>query len=221
MVLTPVVDGVEAWLRLYGFIPPQLEDVLPWLFAYPLLSFFLYLVLEDFVDYWRHRLQHAVPPWWALHSLHHSQRQLSLWADDRNHLLDDVIKGLWATGLAWVIGVPPGQFVAWIMVTRVVESLSHANVRLSFGTLGSRLLVGPQFHRVHHAMSLGHEGRHHGCNFATLFPAWDILFGTANFTRQYVTTGIADQLQGQDYGETVARQQWLGVQRLVTRIWRS
>ena len=218
-VLTPALDGLEGRLRLYGFIPPTLEDVLPWLSDHPLVSFLLYLVLVDFVEYWRHRLQHTIRPWWALHSVHHSQRQLSLWADDRNHVLDDVITGLWEAALAWVIGVPPGQFVAWVMVTRLIESLSHANVRLSFGTLGNRLLVGPRFHRVHHAMSLGHDGAHHGCNFATLLPVWDILFGTANFTPQSVATGIADQGHGRDYGDTVLRQQWLGCKRFVTSFW--
>jgi len=213
-LLTPLIDGLEGWMRLYGYIPLKLEDLLPWLVTYPLVSFFLYLVLIDGAEYWCHRLQHALGPWWALHSVHHSQRQLSLWADDRNHVLDDVMTGLWGAALAWVIGVPPEQFVAWVILTRLLESLSHTNVRWSFGTIGSRLLVGPQFHRVHHAMGLGHDGTHHGCNFATLFPIWDILFGTANFTRQPVATGIADQLLGQDYGDTWLRQQWLGCQRL-------
>jgi sterol desaturase/sphingolipid hydroxylase (fatty acid hydroxylase superfamily) len=217
-VLTPAIDGIEGWLRLYGYIPPELEEVLPGLANYPLVSFFLYLVLIDGAEYWRHRLQHTLRPWWALHSVHHSQRQLSLWSDERNHVLDDVMTSLWGAVLAWIIGVPPEQFVAWIMVTRLIESLSHANVRWSFGTIGSRLLVGPQFHRVHHAMTLGHDGPKHGCNFAALFPLWDILFGTANFTRQFVATGIADQLHGQDYGDTWLRQQWLGCKRLVDSI---
>lgn len=213
-LLTPLVDEMESWLRLWGFIPPKLEDVFPWLLSYPFVSFIGYLVIIDFCDYWRHRFQHRSPSWWALHSLHHSQRQLSLWADDRNHLLDDVLSGLWSTGLAWLIGVPPGQFIAWVMVTRMVESLSHANIRVPFGAIGERLVVSPRFHRVHHAMEIGHDGPQRGCNFATLLPVWDIMFGTANFTTQYVTTGVTDQLSGRDYGETFWRQQWLGCKRL-------
>jgi sterol desaturase/sphingolipid hydroxylase (fatty acid hydroxylase superfamily) len=33
-----------------------------------------------------------------------------------------------------------------------------------------------------------------GCNFAVLFPVWDMLFGTARFDGTYEATGIRDQL---------------------------
>jgi len=217
-LLTPVVNAADAELRMVGYIPAGLENVLPALAASPFATFLVYLLVLDFADYWRHRLQHRLAFWWALHSVHHSQRQLSFWADDRNHLLDDVIAGLWFTAVAFVIGVPPGQFVAVVMVMRFVESLSHANVRLGFGAVGERLLVSPRFHRIHHAIRLGHEGRHFGCNFATLFPVWDILFRTADFRREAVSTGIADQLDGRDYGEGFLAQQWLGLKRLAAAL---
>ena len=216
-VLTPLVDGFDAQLRTWGYIPPNLENLIPLLALSPLAAFCAYLLVLDLADYWRHRLQHRLRVWWALHSLHHSQRQMTFWNDDRNHLLDELIAGLWFAAVAFLIGVPPGQFVAAVMLTRFVESLSHANVRLDFGRIGSRLLVGPRFHRTHHAVGIGHEGVHHGCNFATLFPLWDIVFGTANFSYRGVETGVADQLQGRDYGAGFFAQQWLGLKRLVAR----
>lgn len=212
-LLTPLIDGVDAQLRLFGYIPPGLEDLVPGLISAPFAAFLVYLVVLDFADYWRHRLQHRFAFWWALHSVHHSQRQLSFWADDRNHLLDDVIAGLWFALVAFLIGLPPGQFIAAVLVMRFVESLSHANVRLGFGRIGERLLVSPRFHRTHHAIGIGHDGRYYGCNFATLFPVWDVLFGTACFMRRAEPTGIADQLDGRDYGETFLAQQWLGLKR--------
>jgi sterol desaturase/sphingolipid hydroxylase (fatty acid hydroxylase superfamily) len=189
-LLTPVVDGMEAQLRLLGYIPYGLEELFPWLVASPIAAFLAYLVVLDFADYWRHRLQHRWGLWWALHSLHHSQRQMSLWTDDRNHLLDDVIGGLWFAAVAFVIGLGPAEFVAAMLTIRFVESLSHANVRVSFGRIGDRLLVSPRFHRTHHGVGIGHEGARYGCNFATLFPLWDMLFGTANFAYRGTATGI-------------------------------
>ena len=59
-----------------------------------------------------------------------------------------------------------------------------------------------------------HEGRHGGCNFATLFPIWDLLFGSATFLRQMPATGVRDQLQGRDYGQGFIQQQLLGLLRL-------
>lgn len=103
--------------------------------------------------------------------------------------------------VALFIGVPSQQFALIVIVVRMVESLSHANTRLRVGWLGERLLVSPQFHRLHHGIAIGHEGPARGCNFAPLFPLWDILLRTANFSHDRVPTGISDQLQGKDYGD--------------------
>jgi sterol desaturase/sphingolipid hydroxylase (fatty acid hydroxylase superfamily) len=215
LLLLPVVDGIDGWLRMHDFIPPKLEDALPFLANSPLVSFLAYLVILDFVAYWLHRWQHRFNAWWALHSLHHSQRQMSFWSDDRNHLLDDVlIDGAFAL-VALLIGVAPAQFVMLIVASRVVESLSHANLKLSFGRVGEYLLVSPRFHRMHHAIGMGHEGQKRGCNFAVLFPIWDVLFHTANFAADFPQTGVRDQLDGRDYGRSFWAQQILGVKRLI------
>jgi sterol desaturase/sphingolipid hydroxylase (fatty acid hydroxylase superfamily) len=212
--LLPIIDLLDGALRMHDIIPPKLEDFLPWLHAHPLVSFLFYLVLLDFVAYWLHRGQHRYNWWWSLHALHHSQREMSFWSDDRNHLLDDfIVDGAFAL-VALLIGVPPEQFIAVIVASRVVESLSHANLRLHFGRIGEMMLVSPRFHRVHHAIGLGHEGRTQGCNFAVLFPIWDVMFGTANMEKIFPATGIRDQLDGREYGDTFWRQHWLGLRRL-------
>jgi len=205
---------LEIWLRMHDIVRPNIEDLIPWLERNSIGAFVIYLLLLDFVEYWTHRWQHKFNWWWALHSLHHSQRQMTFWADDRNHVLDDVVTSIVTALAALAIGVPSGQFFLLIIAGRAIESLSHVNARISFGWLGERLLVSPRFHRAHHAIGIGHEGRHQGCNFATLFPVWDVLFGTANFNLGYQPTGIRDQLDGRDYGIGFWRQQWLGLVRL-------
>ena len=214
LLLVPIVDAIDGSLRMHDIIPFKLEDGLPFLNDSPWLSFFFYLVILDFVAYWLHRGQHQFNPWWALHSLHHSQRQMSFWSDDRNHLLDDfIVDGAFAM-VALLIGVAPAQFVTIVIATRVVESLSHANLKMSFGRIGEYLLVSPRFHRVHHGIGVGHEGLARGCNFAVLFPLWDVIFRTANFENSYPSTGVRDQLDGAEYGRGFWAQQWLGLQRL-------
>ena len=216
-LLLPVVDGLEGWLRMHDYIPPKIEDAFPSLLAHPFASFLVYLVIIDFAMYWIHRAQHQLGFWWALHALHHSQREMTFWTDDRNHLLDMVITDAVLALVALAVGVPPGQFVLLVAFSRALESLSHANVRMSFGRVGEWLFVSPRFHRVHHAIGLGHEGGKQGCNFAVLFPVWDHLFGTADARREYPATGIRDQLTGRDYGEGFWRQQWLGLKRMAGR----
>ncbi len=214
LLMTPLVDSLDGWLRMQDIIPPKLEDALPFLHSSPLLSFIFYLFILDFLGYCLHRGQHQINVWWALHSLHHSQRHMSFWSDDRNHLLDDfLIDGAFALA-ALLIGVAPAQFVTIVIASRVLQSLAHANLRLSFGRIGEYLLVSPRYHRVHHAMGLGHTGLHQGCNFAVLFPMWDVLFRTANFENIYPATGVSDQLEGRDYGSTFLSQHWLALGRV-------
>ncbi|WP_170979156.1 sterol desaturase family protein [Roseomonas sp. HF4] len=180
VLLFPIRSWIEATLMAHGLVAPTLDALIPGLREAPALAFLVYLVILDFGEYWRHRFQHSVGWWWALHSVHHAQTQMTFWTDDRNHLLDDVIAALWFGGIALLIGVPPGQFPLLVLVTRVAESLSHANVRISFGRVGERLFVSPRFHRAHHGvLSVAEQGR----NYAVLLPVWDWMFGTADFRR--------------------------------------
>lgn len=214
LILTPAFDWVNGSLRMSGIIPPNLEDLIPAFKDAPFLSAFAYLLILDFADYWRHRMQHRFRIWWALHALHHSQQKMTFWSDDREHLLDQLIAAAWRAVIGLAIGVPPVQFLVVTLISGAIESLSHANVRLSFGAIGERLVVSPRFHRVHHAVEVGHEGKRYGCNFAQVFSLWDVIFGTANFDASFHRTGIADQLQGRDYGRGFWAQQWLGLRRM-------
>jgi sterol desaturase/sphingolipid hydroxylase (fatty acid hydroxylase superfamily) len=214
MLLVIPVGEVDAWLRMNDIVRPNIEDLIPGIARNGIAAFLIYLMVFDLAEYWAHRLQHRFNWWWALHSLHHSQRQMSFWTDDRNHLLDDMLTSALLALVALGIGVPSEQFVTIIIGTRMIESLSHVNARVDFGWLGNRLLVSPPFHRRHHAIGVGHEGQYRGVNFAVLFPLWDMLFRTADFTRGYQPTGIRDQLEGRDYGIGFWRQQWLGLARL-------
>jgi hypothetical protein len=100
----------------------QLEDLFPALEDAPLLSFLIYLILLDFAEYWRHRLSHTLRWWWALHAIHHSQRQMTLWTDSRNHLLDDLIGGFWFAVIALLIGVPPGHFIVLLIAVKTSKT---------------------------------------------------------------------------------------------------
>ena len=49
--------------------------------------------------------------WWALHSLHHSQRQVTVWSDDRNHIVDDLLMTLALVVFAQFVGVQPDDYI--------------------------------------------------------------------------------------------------------------
>ncbi|WP_225784024.1 sterol desaturase family protein [Xenophilus sp. Marseille-Q4582] len=245
LLVDPLFDALLGALRSAGWGTLHLDQLWPGVTDIAWVSLLMYLVVLDFVEYLIHRGQHRWQWWWSLHALHHSQRQMTMWSDNRNHLLDDLLHDAIIVLVAQLIGVAPGQFIAVVALTQLSESLQHANLRLGFGRWGERLWVSPAFHRTHHAIGLGHEravtpapagasvpagagpapaaARLGGCNFGVLLPWWDQLFGSADFSGRYPDTGIRDQVepdaQGRvrDYGRGFWGQQWLGLCRLVGR----
>ena len=220
--LQPWFDDAFGVLRTAGLGTFHLDQIWPGVTDNAVFSLAIYLVVFDFLGYWLHRGQHQLAWWWQLHSLHHSQRQMTMWSDNRNHLLDSILSDSLIVLAAQLIGVAPEQFIIIVAFTQLSESFQHANIRLGFGRIGERLWVSPRFHRLHHSIGIGHESHGPktlgGHNFGILLPFWDMLFGTANFEPRYDATGIRDQVEkNRDYGAGFWSQQWLGLKRLARR----
>jgi sterol desaturase/sphingolipid hydroxylase (fatty acid hydroxylase superfamily) len=208
---------LQVWLNGFltdnGYVPPTLEGFFPFLMGHQALTFVIYLLILDCADYWRHRLSHTFRWWYALHSVHHAQRQMTFWSDDRNHVLDDVVAFVWFMVLGLLIGIPPMQFPLIILLLRLLESMSHANARIGFGAIGNRLLISPRFHRAHHGIRAAGQK---SCNYGAIFPFWDMIFGTADFSREYVQTGDPSAEEAMATG-TWLQQQAAGFRRMFRR----
>ena len=207
MVTYPISNEIDYLVRAWGYAPPRLERLLPWLHDSALASFLVYFALYDFAAYWLHRAQHRFSWWWALHSLHHSQRRVTVWSDDRNHIVDNLLVTVALVIFAQFVGVQPEDYILILMIGRLIESWSHANVDMSFGRVGERLIVGPRFHRLHHALASPDERHIQDHNFAPVFPIWDMLFGTAIYDDKRRPTGVDNPLIDADNGRGWATQQ--------------
>jgi sterol desaturase/sphingolipid hydroxylase (fatty acid hydroxylase superfamily) len=199
---------VDSILHDFRFERLNVELWWPPLTSLPLISFLIYLILLDLVDYLYHRASHTFHWWWQLHSLHHSQTVMTAWSDNRNHILDDILRATLFAFFALLFGVSPGQFIALVVVSQFIQSWQHANVRVSLGRF-QYFIVSPMFHRMHHAVGFGHEvigkpGVLGGCNFGVLFPWWDIVFRTAIFPTEVYPTGV----RGLSVSNNVFIQQW-------------
>ncbi|GAA0712119.1 sterol desaturase family protein [Dokdonella soli] len=207
---TPRMEG--------GVSPLQLDVRVPWFRSHPVALFVAYFTISDFVYYLVHRLQHALPWWWALHSLHHSQRQLSCWSNDRDSIPDDFLEATIIAGVAQLIGVAPVQYALLILLGELLQNFSHANVRLRFGRVIDKLLVDPPYHRLHHMVGDPARPGLQNCNFSFVFPVWDIVFGTALYGEPARPCGVADAGIDADNELGLVAQQGAALRRFLNAI---
>jgi len=199
---------IDSVLHDFRFGRLNVESWYPSVTAIPLVSFCIYFILLDFVEYLYHRASHTFNWWWQLHALHHSQTQMTAWSDDRNHILDDIMHAVVFAFFALLFGVSPSQFIVLVVLSQLIQSWQHANIKVDLGIF-KYALVSPMFHRLHHAVGYGYEAKGKpgvlgGCNFGVLFPWWDMLFNTAIFTKQVHPTGVRDL----SLSPHVLQQQW-------------
>ncbi|NII09124.1 sterol desaturase family protein [Oleiagrimonas sp. C23AA] len=224
LMLQPFTYEVGQWFGSTGSSSGDSQDslitlqqLIPWLHGHSVIQFLIYFALFDLVYYLIHRLQHAVPWWWALHSLHHSQRQLNCWSNDRDHYLDDLFEVLIISLVSLLIGVQPVDYALLILTGDLVQIFSHANVRIRFGKVLDKVLVDPRYHRLHH-MRVDPERPHlHDCNFALVFPIWDILFRTALYNEPLHPCGVDAAEIDADNDKGFLGQQGAGL----ARFWRA
>ncbi len=202
---------IDSILHDFRFDRFNVESWWPGITSIPVVSFLIYLVLLDFVEYLYHRASHTFNWWWQLHALHHSQTIMTAWSDNRNHLLDDVMRASVMAFFALLFGVSPGQFIALVALSQFIQSWQHSNIKVHLGP-AQYLMVSPMFHRMHHAVGYGHEAQGKpgvlgGCNFGVLFPWWDMMFATAIFPKEVYPTGVRNLLVSQN----ILIQQWQGL----------
>jgi len=133
----------------------------------------LVLVLADLIGTLWHRARHQGGIWWRLHAIHHSSDHLDWLAAARTHPFDAMSASMLQTLVLLPLGFDFVAVGAALPALGLYAVFVHANVSFRFGPL-RYLVATPAFHRWHHAADLEGEG----CNFAGLFPVWDLLMGT-------------------------------------------
>jgi sterol desaturase/sphingolipid hydroxylase (fatty acid hydroxylase superfamily) len=218
LVLTPLANafGGDAGMTDAG---SGLAHWLPWFEQHPLALFLVYYVIYDFVYYWMHRTQHAIPWWWALHSMHHSQRQMSCWTNDRGSYVDGFLQSMVLATVGLFIGVEPEQFALLMFIGELAQNFSHTNVRFGFGRVFEKVFVDPRFHRLHHMRVDPERPTLHDCNYGQVLSVWDVVFGTALYGEAPRATGVGDPTVDADNGRGLLAMQWGAFRRFWGAVW--
>jgi sterol desaturase/sphingolipid hydroxylase (fatty acid hydroxylase superfamily) len=211
--------NLQAWalqaLAAITLLPLLLALELPSLLdgaAMPLWAGALvFVLLHDALEYFYHRAQHAVPLLWSMHSLHHSDPNMSALTTNRHFWGDQLIKAVTIWPLAALVIAPTPMMLGIYSMASLWHIVVHSRLLISFGPL-SWLLNSPAYHRRHHSCL----PEHYNSNFSALFPIFDVLCGSYNRPDGWPPTGLdrephslLDLLawpvrQGEDAAEPVA-----------------
>lgn len=213
LALTPLAQSIGSAEQGVSAPFQGLLHYIPNIDAHPYLAFGLYYVVYDLSYYWMHRAQHTIPWWWALHSMHHSQRQVSCWSNERVSWLDIVLQSTMLATVGHLMGVDVSQFALLILTSQLVQELSHTNTRLGFGKFFERIFVDPRFHRLHHMRVDPARPHLHDCNYGQVLTLWDNLFGTALYGEPTRPTGVGDPTVDADNGRGMLAMQWYALRR--------
>jgi sterol desaturase/sphingolipid hydroxylase (fatty acid hydroxylase superfamily) len=158
------------------------------------------ILTSDFVGYWNHRWRHASRYAWAFHTVHHSQKTLTVATTFRFHFLDETFLRLWLFIPFQLLGTTITTWLTLDFIMAWLLAVQHSEWDWSYGWLG-RVFVSPVFHRKHHST----EARLQNKNFSMLFSFWDDLFGTADRVSPAPTIyGLADNRVDETlYGQIV------------------
>ncbi len=185
IILYPVIGFLHGLFDQHlGFLTLSKAVAIP-----IILQIIAALLLAEFFIWFNHFIRHKIPALWFFHAVHHSQKELNLFTDDRAHIVDLVVGQLLTFIPFFIFDVSNLYVVAVIAIYKPIHNrFIHANLKINLGWLGL-VFTSPQFHRVHHSV----EPEHADKNFGVYFSIYDYLFGTAWLDHHvYPRTGIAD-----------------------------
>jgi sterol desaturase/sphingolipid hydroxylase (fatty acid hydroxylase superfamily) len=164
-----------------GTFRPQLEAalgvVLPaWPIADAALSFVAGLLLLDLMRYAVHRCKHAVPFFWRLHALHHSDPDVDVTTSVRHHPIEYLLGSAvyWLAVIA--LDIPATVWLTYSIAVFATEAIQHGNIRLPEGLERwlQPVLVTVDMHRIHHSVLFDQANS----NYGAVLSVWDRLFGS-------------------------------------------
>ncbi|KZL20236.1 Fatty acid hydroxylase superfamily protein [Pseudovibrio axinellae] len=174
------------------------------------LAFITYVLVEEYIHYWMHRLSHSVPWLWRLHKPHHLPEHVNVTIAFRENWLWFVVLpySLMGAFMVWA-----GQAEAAIVAAAwkgSSEFMVHTNTRwdLKLHALPltrpimrvlEKFITLPDTHHAHHG--LGKYG-HGMCNFGSFLFIFDIIHGTAKIPHhEQERFGVPDRVKVESWYE--------------------
>ncbi|MBI1305136.1 MAG: hypothetical protein GC181_00825 [Bacteroidetes bacterium] len=154
---------------LFGYL---FENVALWQIPANPFTWFLGLLVADFLAYWHHRLSHEINVFWAAHIVHHQSEQLNLTTVFRVSLFAVINRSFFFIWMP-LMGFDPTTTVTTIAFVGAFQFVTHSRLVPKLGIL-EHIFSTPSNHRVHHARNEKYIDH----NYGHVFIIWDKLFKT-------------------------------------------
>lgn len=177
----------ELWLPAYD------QSLAGLAIGWQVLAF---LILDDMMQYWWHRISHQSRMLWKLHRPHHVVEEMGVLVTYRNATLYyALMPGIWFSAILIYLGMGY-VYLFYLPVKLVVILLAHSETKWDrilyryrwlhpVAWVVERTISTPSTHFAHHGLTAEDGISHPNGNYGNLLFFWDILFGTARITRQY------------------------------------
>ena len=170
-LLMPVLAvGAAAWAIKNNTGLLNLVSLPQW------LEIVLAVVILDMLIYAQHVASHKIPLLWKFHKVHHADRDIDVTTGARFHPFEIIFSMLYKLLCVVLLGPAVVAVILFEVMLNASAMFNHANLSLpkKVDGLMRKLVVTPDFHRVHH--SIIHKET--DSNYGFFLSVWDQIFGT-------------------------------------------
>jgi sterol desaturase/sphingolipid hydroxylase (fatty acid hydroxylase superfamily) len=134
------------------------------------------IIILDMLIYWQHVAFHHIPALWALHKVHHADRDIDVTTGARFHPAEIVVSMVYKMALVVILGAPVIAVIIFELVLNGCAMFNHSNLKLParLDRILRRVIVTPDMHRVHHSARVSETNSNYGFSLSI----WDRLFGS-------------------------------------------
>jgi sterol desaturase/sphingolipid hydroxylase (fatty acid hydroxylase superfamily) len=140
---------------------------------HPVIYWASLFLLEDFLFWVEHYVDHNVRFFWAVHVTHHSSEEFNLTTGFRSSVFMPFYRYLYFIPLA-LLGFRPIDIIFMYALTQTYGILVHTQAIKKLPRFIEYIFVTPSHHRVHHASNIPYLDK----NMGMVLIIWDRIFGT-------------------------------------------
>lgn len=129
------------------------------------------LIAGELFNYGIHVAMHKVPYLWRFHFQHHRETNYDIWLASHLHALESFASACCMSAIFSLLGFSVLAKQCYFLFFIFVTTYHHSANRYTLGPL-DWLIIGPAYHRLHHAVDV--RG-----NYGSTMTILDRLFGTA------------------------------------------